>query len=276
MAASNSHIPDEPPPSYAQWDQGFPQTMKAYDCDEGKNPNTFYLCGRSNEDRLYAVAIHHDQIGYIKGELLEFPGIVLHDGAEKKDPIMAAAYDERPDFRRVIYGAKSEIILWPRQLASPRGTVMNGGILSNSELMFDFNICSEGSPGAEFGKTHYNRFSWSRAEAGDQCFKNGGFKLVQHLPENMTFHDGQTVARLIYSNPNESKSSGEMFTFQFTDQAAAVDIGAAWTLAAVITALRVYHLSTTLGSLMDVQLPETIAILPEDRARIAAMCEDRR
>ncbi|KAI1148296.1 hypothetical protein F4825DRAFT_470499 [Nemania diffusa] len=254
--------PDEEPPSYeppsyeAEFKAEVPQTMEAY---SDTNRHTFYLCGNSKEDRLYAVTAQ-DSSGNMP-PLGARPGILLHAGPTQQHRIIAAAGDEfiSPN-EYVAHGAISDIILSldsanPGNSSKPSST-MRMKISEDGKIAFTYDLIvrEESDPRAD-------RFSWVGVKAGEPGFQYGGFKLVRpalddggrrssdssdsevyHPPA--TYHDGDALVRLIFNSTFKLGHVKKLFTLQFTPEAGVFRTKVPWRLPAVISAVRIYQLKT--------------------------------
>ncbi|KAJ8119581.1 hypothetical protein ONZ43_g3496 [Nemania bipapillata] len=186
---------------------------------------------------------------------------MLHGGPTKDHPIIAAAGDERVSSSKYItHGPNSDIILLQDPL-NPRNSnvtssVMRAKISESGKVAFTFHFITGDGPSART-----QQFSWISIKREEPGFRYGGFRLVRHALDahvsssgnylappqyhSSAYSDGDTLARLIYSKPFEMSLSREMFILEFTDQAASIHLGGHWTHAAVMSALRLYHLGTS-------------------------------
>ncbi|KAJ8131286.1 hypothetical protein O1611_g2342 [Lasiodiplodia mahajangana] len=262
----------EQPPSYnesftmpaATSSLGFPLTMKAY--GDPTVDGTFYLCGDSKENRLYAVTVKGT-----RGEMALLgasPGLILRSGPKNDDPIIAAAGEElKSQDKYIKNGSNSSIILVldARNAADSKMTTLLRSKLSDSGEIAAFTYFLNNPTGSD---TRYHQFSWLKVKNGEPGFEHGGWKLQRvSLEERLNqpsgsavlprygsplMDDGQTLAQLIYAKP-VTLGHREEITLKFTDHAVRLNIGGHWACAAVITAagLNVGYVTYAMLSMVD-------------------------
>ncbi|KAI0117819.1 hypothetical protein GGR51DRAFT_500240 [Nemania sp. FL0031] len=154
-----------------------PRIISAYHKFQLKNFSTFYYCGRSKHDRLYAVELQHLQVGG-KAPLGARPGLFLHGGPSTSSPIVAATGDEmRERYNKYVHGGpNSDIILVGSPNPAYESNLMRGRITKNGMVAFSFKVRASNLLG-EVDEV----FSWIRVPKGSQPgLENGGYRLVRH------------------------------------------------------------------------------------------------
>ncbi|KLJ10018.1 hypothetical protein EMPG_14574 [Blastomyces silverae] len=250
----------EDPPAYSKYTDeesqelpvpyaSFPSTMQAYYQWSPPAMKTFFLCGASKDDRLYAVQTH---AGYRKKSLLGTrPGLILHNGKSSKDPILAAAGEE-PQRATSTYefNLNSVIQLPPLQPGAGNFTteIMRGAVTDDHVAAFHFAI----EVGAD-GKMVREEFEWRKLKKGNDDVKGRGFKLVRLGPgsnkdpnqelfsSTLSPPGGETVALLEW--PKGLSSLVHVFSLQLKGSGESNTLGQRWALMVVMTALRLWWLN---------------------------------
>jgi hypothetical protein len=216
--------------AYAQWGQF----------------KSFNICGATEEDRLYLVEVH---TGYsASGPLGRRPGVLLHNGTSKKDPILAAAGDESQFAARAYSFNNESIILMPPLRGSTAAqtgdfvTERMRASVSSGQVTFDFDI--------EVGsgdKLRQERFQWRKIKKGtDGSAKEGGFTLVAAnsgapstpSSSSSTNADGHVVALLMWRKLFPTFKHA--FTLELFGRGLSGELGERWRLMVVMTALRLW------------------------------------
>ncbi|PGH03103.1 hypothetical protein GX51_04290 [Blastomyces parvus] len=226
----------------------FPSTMNAYYQWSPPAMKTFFLCGASKEDRLYAVQTH---AGYHKKSLLGTrPGLTLHNGKSSKDPILAAAGEEAQRATSTYEFNLNSIIQLP-SLQPGAGNfiteVMRGTVADDRIAAFQFAI----EVGAD-GKMVREEFEWRKLKKGNNdSVKGRGFNLVRLGPRSkdpnqalsssaLSPPGGETVALLEW--PKGLSSLIHVFSLQLKGSGESNTLGQRWALMVVMTALRLWWL----------------------------------
>ncbi|OJD17689.1 hypothetical protein AJ78_02214 [Emergomyces pasteurianus Ep9510] len=190
---------------------------------------TFFLCGASKEERLYAVQV---DAGYSNKTILGTrPGLVLHNGKSSKDPILAAAGEDSQQATSTNYAVE----------------IMRGAVTDEQIAAFHFAI----EVGSD-GKMIREEFEWRKLKKGKDDAKGRGFRLVRLGPRG-----SQDDCRGIFSSAS-FPASGEtlaviewakglsslihVFSLQLMCSGQSNALGERWTLMVVMTALRLWWL----------------------------------
>ncbi|KAK1842807.1 hypothetical protein CCHR01_14552 [Colletotrichum chrysophilum] len=136
---------------------------------------TFYLCGDFRDDRLFIIEIH---TGFSrKSRLGSRPGILLRNGTDSKDLIIATAGGES-EFAARAFAVNSTTNIFlpplePRANLHDMDTETMRASVSAEKVAFLFSI--------EVGeKQQRERFEWRKLKKGEgNEAKSGGFRLVQ-------------------------------------------------------------------------------------------------
>jgi len=277
MPVSNDEN-DLPPPGYSESNskasptgltgpfvpyRPFPPVMNAYYIYEFSvnSAKTIKLCGEKESDFLYRIEVH---TGYsMSGPLGSRPGVILHNGTSRKDPLLAAAGDESQT-SSTIYGMNPRsIVLMPRMHLGPGATTND---LFN-EMMLAATVPTDKGVAFRFAievgieKVYRESFEWRKIK--DPVTKKGGYKLVRQPCEGA---GGQATG----SSSQAASSHGEeetlalltwpkgwswfklAFTLEFKGSGLTGVLGERWQLMAVITAARIlvlrYNGKTTKGT----------------------------
>ncbi|KMP08244.1 hypothetical protein CIRG_07925 [Coccidioides immitis RMSCC 2394] len=226
----------------------FPPLMNAYGHWNLMSMKTFSLCGSSKDECLFAIEMH---TGYgCKGPLGPRPGLNLHNGTSRKDPIIAAAGDGSQWAARIYSFNVNSVILLPplRPDAKTLATeLMHGTITGDGRVTFHFSI--EVSSGK---KMRREKFEWRRMKEGDDDTKRSGFKLVRlfsNTREASSSNDNSNIGE--EHPPSETFAvlewikgwSGfkQAFSLQLGNGQSDA-LGERWTLMVVMTALRIWYL----------------------------------
>lgn len=243
----------------------FPSVMNAYYQWNLAGLKTFFVCGASRDERLYAVEVHTGYSG--KGPLGMRPGLELHNGTSTKDPILAAAGDKSQFAAQ--YGAFSpdNVILLPALLSGTNPQQMDTETMSARTIGDDgvaFFFTVEVGDGE---KMRREKFEWRKIKKGDEEeAKEGGFKLLrlsstgQQTANQLSGGSGSSNSK--EEDPSSSSSSsshaadhggGEVALFAWTKTWSNLDhpftlqllasLGERWTIMVVITALRLWELN---------------------------------
>ncbi|KAF6799457.1 hypothetical protein CMUS01_15647 [Colletotrichum musicola] len=228
----------------------FPAVMNGYYCMTGIK--TFFLCGATRSDRLFIVELH---TGFSRKPPLGLrPGILLRNGTDPKDPIIAAAGDESQwASRAYAFNSATYIFLPPLE---PRASIremdeetMRAVKSDDGSVAFMFSV--------EVGeKLQRERFEWVKLKKGDdEEAKSGGFKLVQvsnrhGRPRTSSGDEGPSSSRATAEERETlallSWSSGlSKMTHAFSLQlkGGARSMGDRWALLVVITTLRLWQMN---------------------------------
>ncbi|KAI6089776.1 hypothetical protein F4821DRAFT_256779 [Hypoxylon rubiginosum] len=235
---------------------------------------TLYICGASRDERLYAVEVHTGYSGRLP--LGTRPGLILHNGTSTKDPILAAVGDESQMAARFYTFNLNSVLLLPPlsgRKASP-GNLVTEGMRARTlgDRGFAFRFSVEVSKG---GRLRRETFEWRSIKKGERDeARDGGFKLVQvggpETPDALALAGSS-------SGSGSSKATDEgcevlallswtktwwvnhPFALQFKGSGLSGALGERWTLAAVMTALRIWYLRINLKSNRGIiSLSETI------------------
>jgi hypothetical protein len=214
--------------------------MEAY--SEWGQFKTLNLCGATRQDRLYLVEVHTGYSG--KGPLGTRPGVLLHNGMTKNDPVLAATGDVSQFAARMYAFNNESIILMPPLSGASRKVEfvteqMTASVDSAGQVVFRFAI--EVNDGKT---TRREPFEWRKIEKGtDDAAKEGGFRLVasgrsQPATSGASSSAGadDVVALLMWHKM--LSTSGHLFTLQLLGRGASGELGERWTLMVVMTALR--------------------------------------
>ncbi|KAF5492715.1 hypothetical protein CGCS363_v011335 [Colletotrichum siamense] len=217
----------------------------------------FYLCCASRDDRLFIVEIH---TGFSrKPPLGSRPGILLRNGTDSKDPIIAAAGDESQFAARAYaFNSTTNIFLPPLE---PRASVLDmdtesmRASVSAEKVAFLFSI--------EVGeKQQRERFEWTKLKKGeDHEAKSGGFRLAQvskrhGKPQMSSEAASESVEEGPSSSPEEPVNHGSLTLPSWSSglskmthrllprlQTSASSMGNCWAFMVVITALRLWEMN---------------------------------
>ncbi|AEO60615.1 hypothetical protein MYCTH_2309975 [Thermothelomyces thermophilus ATCC 42464] len=218
----------------------FPQVLSAY----SSSLKPIKLCGSSADDVLFAVETHTGYSG--KTVLGTKPGLLLHNGTSKQDPILAAVGDTSQLAARAYVFSPESIILLPPAAdipSAPMATEYMHARTSGDDVLFFFEV--------EVGlgeKLHRRQFIWKKAKKGvDPDVKQGGFRLEWRpsvagddpgslgVSSSSPVDDQwETVALLEWGH----LLSRKMFTVQFLGSGLSGKLGERWRLMVVMTALR--------------------------------------
>ncbi|TRX91102.1 hypothetical protein FHL15_008084 [Xylaria flabelliformis] len=214
--------------------------------------STFYYCGQSTEDRLYAVKVQHVKSGG-KPPLSKRRGLLLHSGPSTSSPVIAAAADEKKASSRQT-NPDSDIILVNTQYCNNDNDdvatdIMRSRITDGNKVAFTFQV--EVGVGFERRK---DVFSWIRVAKKEAGLVHGGYKLVRHPPKpegsrHWSTHDMSNEDDLlaILSNGKglQVTLSPYLFTIQFVDEYVLGEIGYNLARTILVTAARLYHLKAS-------------------------------
>ncbi|KAI3319434.1 hypothetical protein HD806DRAFT_525433 [Xylariaceae sp. AK1471] len=237
--------------------------MKAYNHLSIEGLTTFYFCGESKEDRLYAVKLQHPGFREnapwglgTKAPLGDRPGLFLHSGPSTRTPIAAAAGDEMiSPYKYIKNGPNTDTIVIGPFNRNITIDVMRARVTADGKTAFNFQI--EVGAGSDM---QVEEFSWIKADKGVQNgFKYGGFKLVRHSletqqtpgnhdsnnpthpgsSEKIIYNNNEPLALLAHSKPLQWGLSHHMFTLEFTENAFRSDMGDRWRCMVLLTAARI-------------------------------------
>ncbi|KAK3903693.1 hypothetical protein C8A05DRAFT_14343 [Staphylotrichum tortipilum] len=217
---------------------------------------TFNLCGVTSHDRLYLIEAH---LGYSgKAPLGTRPGLLLHNGTSKNDPILAAAGDESQFAARAYSFCNNSLILMPPlpdagPLSADGGLVtewLRASVNDAKEVTFTFGI-EVGNPHKE--EVRRERFEWRKIERGtDEAAKEGGYRLVaasdasgppEGTPAAVASSSlspdagGRDVLALL-SWSKRFSTSRQVFSLELLGRGQSGELGERWALMVVMTALR--------------------------------------
>ncbi|KAI1762135.1 hypothetical protein GGR53DRAFT_468635 [Hypoxylon sp. FL1150] len=249
----------------------FPSSMNvSYSWLAMKKP--LYVTGASKDERLYAVEAYTGYSG--RKPLGTRPGMLLHNGTSTKDPVLAAIGDESqlaaPFYA---FNLNSVMLLPPLSgKADPKDfvtEVMRARTLGDCGFAFRFSV--EVSKG---GRLRRETFEWRSIKKGENDdARNGGFRLVQvGGPETRegraesgsssskaaatTDEGGEVLALLAWT---KMWCMTHPFALQLKGSAVSGALGKRWTLAVVMTALRIWNLRLKFKSNRGIiSLSETI------------------
>ncbi|KAI1073703.1 hypothetical protein F5B20DRAFT_597268 [Whalleya microplaca] len=242
----------------------FPPVMKAYYQWNLSGIKVFFLCGPNGEqERLFAVEQH---MGYSLGPPLGTrPGMILYNGTKTKDYILAACCDESYQaVRPYAFNPNSIILLPPWEFGSKFMVreIMRARTTEDNGVAFRFSL--------EVGHEEKKRretFEWKKITKADkdEDAKQGGFKLLHVLPspEQSQQRGGSSSQGLVNASSSSSAAaaagSGDEvlamfawtktlsnlkhpFTLEFVGSGRTGAWGERWTLAVIITAMRLWML----------------------------------
>lgn len=224
----------------------FPPVINAY--SNWGRLKTFDLCGASRDERLYVVESHSGFSG--RKPLGTRPGLVLHDGTSRKDPILAAAGNESPG--RSLNPDTIVLLpcLDPREESSTMAIEKMRLATTAGSLRFSIEVGEE---------MQREEFEWRKIKKGqDNNAESGGFRLVRlssgsqragsnsvsnsgniKIPSSLSPPEGgwETVAILAWTMKWIGSTHG--FTLQLMGRE---KLGNRWALMTVMTALRLFSL----------------------------------
>ncbi|KAH8664241.1 hypothetical protein BX600DRAFT_512296 [Xylariales sp. PMI_506] len=272
---------DEPPPDYSAAGPStgadaaparsapltphatFPPLMKIYYELSLSGLKTFYVCGATDQERLYAIDVH---TGYsMKRPLGGRAGLHLHNGVTKSAPVIAATGNTFPIETRMSLRPLESIMLIPALPSSTGAEVfavetLKAGTRPGDGVGFKFSVeVGEGE------KMHREPFEWIKIEKGQEGLEKGGFKLVRHAnrspaPAGVSSSAGGQAASSSSASSSSSSSSDEgevvaLFTWTKTltnpmhpfwlelkGSGQSGVLGQRWALMALMTALRLWAL----------------------------------
>lgn len=249
----------------------FPSSMNVF-CS-WMATKTLHVCGAGRDERLYVVDVHTGYSG--RKPLGTRPGLVLRNGTGAKDPVLAAVCDESQLAARFYAFNLNSVVLLP-PLSSSKGAAadpkdlvaetMRARTLDNGGFAFRFSV--EVGRGGE--KLQRAQFEWRSMKKGENDeAREGGFKLVQVPPERRegrpggssssqaTMDDDSEVLALL--SWTKTWWLTRPFALQLKGSGQSGSLGERWTLAVVITALRIWVLRLNFRSNRGViSLAETI------------------
>ncbi|KAJ8128442.1 hypothetical protein O1611_g5191 [Lasiodiplodia mahajangana] len=238
-----------------------PHRISAYNKWGLKGLSTFYYCGESEKDRLYAVKIQHFA-SRAETPIGPRPGLFLHGGPSTSSPIVAASGEEllSPN-EYVSRGPNTDLILLgsrdPSDGSDASSSLLRARITHNGMVAFTFQ--AQVSTQQDL---HHELFSWieipKKSEPG---FKRGGFKLARHplkaqqgrvnrdplsperfWPSHDIRNEGEILATLSYGRFWQIKSQVKMFTIQFTSEATLSNIDDTLGRSILTTAAHLYQM----------------------------------
>ena len=243
----------------------FPPVMNFY--SHWGQFKTGNLCGATEADRLYLVEVHTGYSG--SGPLGTRPGLLLHNGMSKTDPILAAAGATSQWGVRAYSFTNESIIMMP--LAGHTEDFvqeqMRASIGAAKQVTFSFSI--EVSHHVDGGRQEVRRerFEWRKVEKGtDDRAKEGGFKLVAAAssaangkppadisgassssaassPPSPAATDGHdALAFLIWGKSSFMAKSQQILALKLLGRGQSGELGERWTLMVVMTALQLWSL----------------------------------
>ncbi|KAI1453877.1 hypothetical protein F4805DRAFT_441670, partial [Annulohypoxylon moriforme] len=233
----------------------FPPIMKAFYQWNLSGIKTFYLCGPGGEhERLFAVEQH---TGFsLSGPLGIRPGMMIHNGTSTKDRILAAASDESLAGCRPYAFNPNTVILLPPPVPGSKFMVreMMYARSTKNGVAFQFSL----EVGLE-EKKRRETFEWRKimkAEKDEEA-KQGGFKLLR-IPSSLSKGSSRRDVSSSSSAETTEESDNEVFalfawtktmsnlkhpfTLELKVDGMAVGLGETWTLAVVVTAMRLWML----------------------------------
>ncbi|KAI0855044.1 hypothetical protein F4860DRAFT_520236 [Xylaria cubensis] len=225
--------------------------------------STFYYCGQSPEDRLYAVKVQHVKSGG-KPPLSKRRGLLLHSGPSTSSPIIAAAADQKTASSTET-DPNSDILLVNTQNCNNdhdgvATDIMRARLTDADKVAFTFQV--EVGVGFERRK---DAFSWIRIDKKEAGLVHGGYKLVRHPPKpegvhnlvsrpllfdrHWSTHDLSNEDNLlaILSNGKglQVALSPYLYTIRFTDEDVLGEIGYDLARTILVTAARLRHLKAS-------------------------------
>ncbi|KAH0436004.1 hypothetical protein CcaCcLH18_04537 [Colletotrichum camelliae] len=234
--------------------QPFPPSMNAY--YQLKITRTFHL-GDSNNHKLYAVSSWSGASSKSPG----IPCIILHNGPNAEDPVLAVCSDEKNWSPSVNYprSLHSSMIL-PSLEANPSGKGqeekhatedLRPVIASGSHVdSFQFSI-EVPQPNNEAGTSRLLRegFEWRRTSKDELDGYNNGFELFRLKsdiqPEKMSSDVGgsgphdEALAAILFKG---SLSVNKPFNFEFKGRGLTGELGDRWAVLAIMTGIRIWFL----------------------------------
>ena len=225
------------------------------------------LCGATEADRLYLVEVHTGYSG--SGPLGTKPGLLLHNGMSKTDPILAAAGATSQWGARVYSFTNESIILMPlvghtEDFVQERMRASTGAA---KQVTFFFSIEVNHRVDSGRQEVRRERFEWRKVEKGtDDTAKEGGFKLVTAAssaangkpsanmscpssssaassPSSPAATDNHDVlAFLIWGKSSFMAKSQQILALKLLGRGQSGELGERWTLMVVMTALQLWSL----------------------------------
>ena len=243
----------------------FPATMNFYShWDQFKTGD---LCGTTEADRLYLVEVHTGYSG--SGPLGTRPGLLLHNGMAKTDPILAAVGATSQWGARVASFTNESIILMPlvghtEDFVQERMRASTG---ATKQVTFSFSVEVNHRVDGGRQEARRERFEWRKIEKGtDDTAREGGFKLVAAAssaangnpsadmsgpssssaassPSSPAATDNHGVlAFLIWGKSFSISKSKQILALELLGRGQSGELGERWTLMVVMTALRLWSL----------------------------------
>ncbi|XXH02521.1 hypothetical protein Hte_008897 [Hypoxylon texense] len=248
---------------------------------------TLRVCGAGRDERLYAVDVHTGLGG--RKPLGTRPGLILRNGARgAQDPVLAAACDESQMAARFYAFNLNSVILLPPlsskskaaaaavAAAGPKDLVaetMRARTLGDRGFAFRFAVEVGRRGGVE--RLQRVQFEWRSVGKGeDGEAREGGFKLVQVAPERREGRRGRSGSSSSQTETDDDDDNSEVlallswtktwwlthpFALQLKGSGQSGALGERWTLAVVVTALRIWVLRLNFRSNRGIiSLAETI------------------
>ncbi|KAI0012000.1 hypothetical protein F4779DRAFT_569971 [Xylariaceae sp. FL0662B] len=235
----------------------FPSTMNVYYQWNLKGMKFCHLCGARKDEPLYTIEYHY---GYsMKMPLQTRPGLLLHNGTDAKDPVLAAVGDES-QFSSKLYAFNLNSVVFLPPL-SPRANTQ--GMVT--EMMRA--TTTSGDPGVAFvffvevghgEKMQREQFEWRKIKNGsDTEAEEGGFRLVRLPLGSQQAQPSSSSEEVLCSPPDDIKCEvvallawkkpwtrtlSHPFSLSLTGSARDGALGARGTLMIVMTALRLLML----------------------------------
>ncbi|KAI1402529.1 hypothetical protein F4819DRAFT_454251 [Hypoxylon fuscum] len=243
----------------------FPPVMKAFYQWNLSGLKVFYLCGPSGEhERLFAVEQH---LGLsFSGPLAVRPGVILYNGTSTKDRILAAASDESlAGSRPYTFNPNTIVLLPPRAPGSKfmvRETMRARAIGHKVTFQFSLDVGLE-------EKTRRETFEWrkiTKAEKDEEA-EQGGFKLLRvpsapssggsnramaSSASSVTTVDNESEVLALFAWTKTFSNLKHPFTLELKGNGLSGALGEPWTLAVVVTAMRLWMLHQYLKTNMPI------------------------
>jgi len=221
----------------------------------------FNLCGATPDDRLYLVEAH---LGYSgKPPLGTRPGLLLHNGMSKNNPVLAAAGDKSQFAARAYSFCNDSLVLMPPLPDAGLSPAADGGLVTEwlrasvngcKEVTFTFSI-KVGNPLKE--DVRRERFEWRKIEKGtNEAVKEGGYRLVAVEDASETGTEGTPAAGASSSSSSPGtggqygvallswskrlSTSRQVFRLELLGRGQSGELGERWSLMVVMTALRLW------------------------------------
>lgn len=225
----------------------FPATISGHGTWSLAGFKSFHLTGADSKDRLYIVEANFKH--KVGGPLKDVPGLLLRNGVNVKDPVLAATADNNPDptIRELVL--MDGYVLLPTAGGSFRMEPVHTEVSEAGELVLQFGVDqSDGS------KNSQEEFEWVKFEKGSEReYPAGGYRLFRKDDGKRASgsgaggSSGANVSRgdalAILSWPGNLLMSGtHYFDLKFSKAVEGEGLGEQWMLMVVMTVLRIMFL----------------------------------